>query len=126
MKFENSEQVISCPLLSSNEESKVTLADSSSTSQFQKQDQRLGSWTRNLTFRGSVLPVLAIILNSNPAIELPKDVQSFEVRTIAINLSEPNGPDLDWTQEEILDTYSRLKHFEEDWNAPGMELYDEM
>ncbi len=32
--------------------------------------------------------------------------------------------DLHWTAVETLETYLRLKPFEEDWNAPGMEGYD--
>jgi hypothetical protein len=31
---------------------------------------------------------------------------------------------LRWTTAEALETYLRLKIFEEDWNAPGMEGYD--
>ncbi len=33
---------------------------------------------------------------------------------------------LGWTAEEARDTYYRLKIFEEDWNAPGMEAYDQL
>ena len=31
-----------------------------------------------------------------------------------------------WTPEEVADTRARLASFEEDWNAPGMEVYDEL
>lgn len=34
--------------------------------------------------------------------------------------------DLGWTLQEALETRSRLASFEEDWNAAGMELYDEL
>jgi len=34
--------------------------------------------------------------------------------------------DLNWTAEEALEIRSRLATFEDDWNAPGMELYDEL
>jgi|GEM_PF-1482631 hypothetical protein len=33
---------------------------------------------------------------------------------------------LGWTAEETLETYARLRHFEEDWDAPGMEGYDQL
>lgn len=33
---------------------------------------------------------------------------------------------LDWTSEETLDTRTRLQSFEEDWNAPGTEYYDNL
>lgn len=34
--------------------------------------------------------------------------------------------DLGWTPEDAWETRSRFAAFEEDWNAPGMELYDEL
>ena len=34
--------------------------------------------------------------------------------------------DLNLTTEEALEIRSRLATFEDDWNAPGMELYDEL
>lgn len=34
--------------------------------------------------------------------------------------------DLGWTSEEALETYHRLRAFHDDWNVPGMELYDEL
>ena len=33
---------------------------------------------------------------------------------------------LGWTREQTIETRLRLRVFEEDWNAPGMELYDEL
>jgi hypothetical protein len=33
--------------------------------------------------------------------------------------------DLGWTREEAALTRARLLAFEEDWNAPGMDAYDE-
>lgn len=32
--------------------------------------------------------------------------------------------DLHWTEQEALETYFRLRSFEDDWDAPGMEAYD--
>ena len=34
--------------------------------------------------------------------------------------------DLGWTQEQAADTRARLASFAEDWNAPGMEGYDDL
>jgi hypothetical protein len=34
--------------------------------------------------------------------------------------------DLGWSEEEIKETYYRLLSFKEDWEAPGMEAYDEL
>lgn len=34
--------------------------------------------------------------------------------------------DLGWTREQAIETRLRLRAFEEDWDAPGMELYDEL
>ncbi len=34
--------------------------------------------------------------------------------------------DLGWTREQIIETRSRLKSFEEDWNRPEMDIYDEL
>ena len=34
--------------------------------------------------------------------------------------------DLGWTAAEIAETYYRLMSFKEDWDAPGMEAYDEL
>ena len=33
---------------------------------------------------------------------------------------------LGWTLEAAMETRMRLRAFEEDWNAPGMEAYDEL
>ena len=34
--------------------------------------------------------------------------------------------DLGWTAAEIAETHYRLIAFKEDWDAPGMEAYDEL
>jgi len=34
--------------------------------------------------------------------------------------------DLGWTREQAHETRLRLRAFEEDWSAPGMERYDEL
>ncbi len=34
--------------------------------------------------------------------------------------------DLGWTAAEITETYYRLVSFKDDWDAPGMEAYDNL
>ncbi len=34
--------------------------------------------------------------------------------------------DLGWSKMEASETRNQLASFEEDWDAPGMELYDEL
>lgn len=34
--------------------------------------------------------------------------------------------DLGWTREQALETYLHFRTFREDWEAPGMEAYDEL
>jgi hypothetical protein len=34
--------------------------------------------------------------------------------------------DLGWSEAETKETYYRLLSFKEDWEAPGMEAYDEL
>jgi hypothetical protein len=34
--------------------------------------------------------------------------------------------DLGWTPEQVMEARSHLLSFEEDWKAPGMEIYDEL
>lgn len=33
---------------------------------------------------------------------------------------------LEWSEEETKETYYRLLNFKEDWEAPGMEAYDDL
>lgn len=34
--------------------------------------------------------------------------------------------ELEWTDGEVKDSYYRLKHLEEDWEAPEMDVYNEI
>lgn len=34
--------------------------------------------------------------------------------------------ELGWSPEQVVDTRQRFRTFEEDWDAPGMEVYDDM
>jgi hypothetical protein len=44
----------------------------------------------------------------------------------------PAAPDrrliaeLAWTPDQVIETRMRLRTFEEDWDAPGMEAYDDL
>lgn len=63
----------------------------------------------------------------------PERAQAIEELIEAVR-EEPDHPvsrgkalpisTLGWTQKEAADTYHRLQSFAEDWDAPGMELYD--
>ncbi len=71
------------------------------------------------------IPALAIIMSSDCLIDSEKRYMEPEVRT-AYQICGLNISNLNWSKEEILDTHNRLQHFQEDWDAPGMELYDYM
>jgi hypothetical protein len=38
----------------------------------------------------------------------------------------PNIKQLGWSAVEALETHLRLRNFAEDWDAPGMEAYDDL
>ncbi len=57
------------------------------------------------------LPNGSDVLHTNGATEKPK-------KRLTIY-------DLGWTKEQALANHFRYKIFEEDWHAPGMEIYDE-
>ena len=48
----------------------------------------------------------------------------FEVRTAPSTARSPAVATLGWSMEEVIETRMRLRVFEEDWDAPGMEAYD--
>ena len=52
----------------------------------------------------------------------------YEITTRAIYSRTPNDrlliSDLGWTTDKAAEIYLRLRHFEEDWDAPGMDAYD--
>jgi len=50
-----------------------------------------------------------------------------------VSLQHPAGAksslrvaDLGWTQRQAAETRARLANFEEDWDAPGMDGYDDL
>lgn len=38
----------------------------------------------------------------------------------------PSIEQLGWSAVEALETHLRLRNFADDWDAPGMEAYDDM
>lgn len=56
--------------------------------------------------------------------------ESVDKKNVATNLSQTDGDllisDLGWSGAEAKETYYRLMNFKEDWEAPGMEAYDEL
>ncbi|MCR4316556.1 MAG: hypothetical protein NUW37_09435 [Planctomycetes bacterium] len=63
-----------------------------------------------------------------------KDIESGKPRRKLVHMDDKRKKkktsnsvsDLGWTSEQILEARMRLGSFEEDWNAPGMEIYDEL
>lgn len=65
---------------------------------------------------------------------LPDSVLESASRLL-VALQQPTPPaqkaplrvaDLGWTQRQAAETRTRLTSFEEDWDAPGMEGYDDL
>jgi mRNA-degrading endonuclease RelE of RelBE toxin-antitoxin system len=58
---------------------------------------------------------------------LPEEIDPLPEET---EFRKPRSPlliqDLGWTPEQVIEARSRLLCFEEDWNAPGMEIYDDL
>jgi hypothetical protein len=60
-------------------------------------------------------------------ISLPDDVQPGPAEVVVILNPLAEGLNLKargWTEAEAAETRARLKSFEADWEAPGMEAYD--
>jgi hypothetical protein len=58
---------------------------------------------------------------------LEKPSNIHEARVIVTFLPAPMGPDGEpsFTLEEVADLRGKLAAWEEDWNAPGMEAYND-
>ncbi|TKB72848.1 MAG: hypothetical protein E8D45_09750 [Nitrospira sp.] len=60
-------------------------------------------------------------------IRLPDDVQAGPAEVVVILNPLAEGVDLQargWAESEAAETRARLKSFEADWKAAGMEAYD--
>ena len=65
--------------------------------------------------------------NRQLTIPLPEDVRPGPTEVVVI--LHPLAENLDlkargWTESDAAETRARLKSFEADWEAPGMEAYD--
>ena len=80
-------------------------------------------WTSLVRWRGHLAKPSSV---SSAADDWGEDLRA-EVATRAEELrGRPTLRDLGWTETEALETRMRLKSFETDWNAPGMEAYDQL
>ncbi len=61
----------------------------------------------------------------NKPIKEPVDKENVATK-LAQNDGELLISDLGWSEAEAKETYYRLMNFKEDWEAPGMEAYDEL
>lgn len=57
--------------------------------------------------------------------EKPKDIEEARVIVTFLPGTGTSESDLDFTPEEIADLRGKLAAWEEDWNAPGMEAYND-
>lgn len=65
--------------------------------------------------------------NRQLTVPLPEDVRPGPAEVVVILNPLAEGVDLKargWTEREAAETRARLKSFETDWEAPGMEAYD--
>lgn len=65
--------------------------------------------------------------NRQLTIRLPDDVQAGPAEVVVILNPLAEGVDLQargWTEREAAETRARLRSFEADWEAVGMEAYD--
>ena len=55
-----------------------------------------------------------------------KSSRTVDVTTSGVIPGGRRLSELGWSLEEALETRMRLRTFEEDWSAPGMDAYDEL
>ena len=68
-------------------------------------------------------------LPDNVLNEAPRVLVSLQYATPPADQPQPaplRVVGLGWTQEQVADTLARLASCTEDWDAPGMEGYDEL
>lgn len=65
-------------------------------------------------------------------VQAPADLQPGTVEVVVVVGAAASPPraetvtDLGWTPDEAAETRARLASFADDWNAPGMEVYDDV
>lgn len=80
-------------------------------------------WTSLISWREA----LAVRSSASSGTDLWGDDLYARVVTWTLDFCiRPTLQDLGWTQAEVIETRMRLKSFEEDWEFPGMEAYDEL
>lgn len=74
--------------------------------------------------------VIKTVVGADHRVEVtvPDDVPTGSVEMVIVvqplTAAATTVGGLGWTREQADETRARLKSFEEDWNAPGMEAYD--
>lgn len=75
------------------------------------------------------IPSFTFFLVSTTSISDPWSIEQ-SIRDAVVTVSTAANKilvrDLGWTREQAIETRLRLRAFEEDWDAPGMEIYDEL
>ena len=59
-------------------------------------------------------------------LETPNDMRESRVIVTFLPTVHVHGPTPPLTEAEAVELRSKLAAWEEDWNAPGMEAYDEL
>ena len=65
--------------------------------------------------------------NHQVAFMVPEDIPEGPVEIVVVVQPVTEGISLKnrgWTEPQAVETRARLKSFEEDWDAPGMDGYD--
>lgn len=89
-------------------------------------NERLGSGSPNRFLSKSIYYILSgnlsyLAINPRTTVGITSSVYTEPMELSSILTSA-----LQWSPEQIVDTRLRLRTFEEDWNAPGMEGYDDL
>jgi len=80
-------------------------------------------WTSLIRWRGHLAVRSSASSGTDPWGE---DLRTLVVTRVVDLSGRPTLQDLGWTQTEALEIRMRLKSFEEDWEFPGMQAYDEL
>lgn len=79
-----------------------------------------------LQYLGMGLPVVTTVSSTEVFTEAWESLRTVDVTTSGVIPGGRPLSELGWSLEEALETRMRLRTFEEDWNAPGMDAYDEL
>jgi hypothetical protein len=56
--------------------------------------------------------------------KVPDDIPVGPLEMVVVTQLPNTIEELGWTKQQAAETGAKLKSFDEDWNAPGMEAYD--